>query len=120
MKAIAWIPVLLFALPALAAEAKPSVPASTPPAAYEVCGYRWDGRQYVRQPAFSFRTADCKHAADYAAQIDACPGWLATTNLPGRTIYLPWFSIWIRSNASQNIESGAVESGRNVSTTLRH
>jgi hypothetical protein len=56
-------------------------PPTTPPI-YEVWGFRWDGRQYVKQPTHCLSTTDLKQAADYAAEINRYPGWTATTNLP--------------------------------------
>jgi hypothetical protein len=74
--------ILLFALPALAADAKPDPPPSPSPVSYEVWGFMWDGRQYVKQPTHCLKTTDLKQAADYATQIDSYAGWSATTNLP--------------------------------------
>jgi hypothetical protein len=114
---------LLAAAPALAADANPSASPSAVPGqlTYTVWGYKWDGRQYVRQTAYDFNTADVQKAADYAAQINRCAGWTATTNLPaqystyvhfpaisigGRTIYLPSMTIRLPRGAQRNVQSG--------------
>jgi hypothetical protein len=85
MNAIALFAVMLFSSPILAADATPAVPPSlpSPPAvSYDVWGFRWDGRQFVKQSTHSFTTTDLKQAADYVQQVDQFAGWTATTNLP--------------------------------------
>jgi len=76
------IAILLFALPALAADSRPATPLSPPALTYDVWGFKWDGQQYVKQATHSFSTTDIKQAADYATQVDSFAGWAATTNLP--------------------------------------
>ena len=82
MRTALCLAILLFTLPALAADAKPDAPPSPPPVTYDVWGFRWDGQQYVKQATHSFSTTDIKQAADYATQVDSFTGWAATTNLP--------------------------------------
>jgi hypothetical protein len=72
----------LSALPALAADAQPAMPASPPLVSYDVWGFQWDGRQFVKQATHSFSTTDLKQAADYSAQLTSFPDWAATSNLP--------------------------------------
>ncbi len=74
--------VLLLAVPALGADARPDAPPAPPPVAYEVWGFRWNGQQYVKEPANCLSTTDLKQAADYAAQITSYAAWSATTNMP--------------------------------------
>lgn len=78
------IAVLLCTAPALAADSKPSPvsPPSPAPVTYQVWGFKWDGQQYVKQPAYCYTTTDLKKASDYATQVDSFWGWTATTNLP--------------------------------------
>lgn len=73
---------LLCALSTFATAAPPATPTASPPVTYQVWGYRWDGRQYVKDPTRCLATTDPKQAADYAAQVNSFPGWVATTNLP--------------------------------------
>src|SRR5438105_13815583 len=83
MKTVIFAVILLSAVPVRAADAGvESPPPSPPPVAYDVWGFRWDGRQYVKQATHSLSTADLQQAADYAAQITSFAGWSATTNLP--------------------------------------
>ena len=64
MRTACCFTILLFALPALAADAKPDAPPSPSPVAYDVWGFKWDGRQYVKQATHSFSTTDIKQATD--------------------------------------------------------
>jgi hypothetical protein len=73
---------LLCTLPVLASAAPPAAQPASSPVTYEVWGYRWDGHQYVKDPTRCLATPDPKQAADYAAQVNSFPGWVATTNLP--------------------------------------
>src|ERR1700676_2036011 len=73
---------LLFAVPALAADAQPAAPPSPPPVSYEVWGFQWNGRQYVRQTTYTLKTTNLKQAADYTTQINSYAGWTAATNMP--------------------------------------
>ncbi len=73
---------LLWTLPVLAAAPSQNPPA-TSPVSYEVWGFRWDGHQYVKQADHCLKTPDPKQAADYAAEVNRFPGWVATTNAPG-------------------------------------
>jgi hypothetical protein len=73
---------LLWTLPVLAA-APSQTPAAASPVSYEVWGFRWDGHQYVKQADHCLKTPDAKQAADYAAEVNRFPGWVATTNAPG-------------------------------------
>ena len=82
MRTAICLAILLFALPALASDTQPASPPSPPPVTYDVWGFKWDGRQYVKQATHSFNTTVLKQAADYATQVDSFAGWAATTNLP--------------------------------------
>src|SRR5262249_54751792 len=77
---------MMSAIPVIADDSQEvSKPESAPiPASvqYEVWGYRWDGRQYVKQPNYTLQTSDLKKASDYVAHINSFPGWTATTNVP--------------------------------------
>jgi hypothetical protein len=86
MKAAVATAMLLFALPAFAADA---VPTSPPPVTYQVWGFRWDGRQFVKQADHSLTTTDIKQATDYAAEVNRFAGWAATTNLPEACVTRP-------------------------------
>jgi Flp pilus assembly protein TadD len=121
MRALVYTAILLSALPALAAEAKVDAPpteVSVKPT-YTVWGYKWDARQYVRQTAYDLNTTDVTQAVNYAAQINRCTGWMATTNLPapysndvpipavsvdGQTINLPYRTIRIPGFGNWNIQ----------------
>ncbi len=72
----------LSAVPAMAIDAQPAPPPSPPPVNYDVWGFQWDGRQFVKQETHSFSTTDIKQATDYAAQLTSFADWAATTNLP--------------------------------------
>ena len=76
------IALLLSALPVLASAAPPAAQPVSAPVTYDVWGYRWDGRQWVKDPTRCLATPDPKQAADYAVQVNSVPGWVATTNLP--------------------------------------
>jgi hypothetical protein len=123
---------LLSGASALAADPAPSASPTVIPSqpTYTVWGYKWDGRQYVRQTAYDFSTTDVKQAADYAAQINRCAGWTATTNLPapystsafaggpgfrigGQTLYLPFMSIRLPRGQQWNVGSSNVDSTSN-------
>ena len=82
MRTAIFASLLFCALPAFAADAPPASPPSPSPVTYEVWGYQWDGRQYVKQPTRCLTTTDLKQASDYATQIDSFAGWTAATNLP--------------------------------------
>ncbi len=77
----------LFTAPLLAADAMPAAPATPMAINYEVWGYRWNGRQYVRQPNYNYSTTDIQQAANYANDIDSFAGWRATTNIPPRDVF---------------------------------
>jgi hypothetical protein len=75
------------AQPASPASAQPTSPRLTSPPApplvtYEVWGFKWDGRQYVRQPDYTLSTTDLQKAADYANVVNGYAGWTAATNIP--------------------------------------
>jgi hypothetical protein len=77
---------MLSAIPVIADDSqKVSKPEAAPTPSsvqYEVWGYRWDGRQYVKQPNYTLQTTDLKKASDYVAHINSFQGWTATTNMP--------------------------------------
>ncbi|HEV8003502.1 MAG TPA: hypothetical protein VGP63_26805 [Planctomycetaceae bacterium] len=72
----------VFVTPALAAGDKPADSPKPSPATYQVTGLKWNGYQYMQQPAYSLSTPNLKQAVDYAGQFCRFPGWAVTTNLP--------------------------------------
>jgi hypothetical protein len=90
--------ILLFAVPSLASDAKLEPPSSPPPVTYAVWGFRWDGRQFERQPKYTFTTSDLAQAADYAATVTSYAGWSATTNMPAACVVHTVFHGPILSN----------------------
>src|SRR5580704_16652579 len=74
--------ILLFATPVFAADAQTAGPPSPPAVTYQVWGFKWDGNQYVKQPAYCLSTPNAVQASPYANQVNAVPGWCATYNCP--------------------------------------
>ena len=86
MKTAICASILFFVAPALGVAAEPASLPSPPPVTYDVWGFRWDGRQYVKQAANCLSTTDLKQAADYSTQITSYAGWLVTTNMPSACV----------------------------------
>ena len=82
MRALPYISLLFFVVPALASEDHPDATPSPPSVTYEVWGFKWDGQRYEKQANYSFTTTDIKKAATYADQVNGYAGWSATTNIP--------------------------------------
>lgn len=87
--------ILLGCLPTPATGVPPAAPPSPPPVLYQVWGYRWDGRQYVKDAPHCLSTTDVKQAADYANEVRRFAGWTATTNVPPAFL-LPVYCTWSR------------------------
>ena len=49
---------------------------------YAVLVYKSEGGQWAKQPERTLNTDDAQAATDYAVQVNAVQGWMATTNVP--------------------------------------
>lgn len=72
---------LLLVAPALAAE--PAEPPK-PPHVWHVWGYKWDGRQWVKQGDHCLATSDFRQAADYLNAVNSHHDWAAADDLPSQ------------------------------------
>ena len=73
---------LLSAVPALAADARPESPASPPPVTYAVWGFRRTDGSWVKDEKYSWTITDPVCGLEYARKINAVSGWFATDNCP--------------------------------------
>ena len=86
MKLFAFAAALISCVPAFADTTKSDLPNSPPAVTYDVWGFRWDGRQYLKQDTHSLSTSNLQQAVQYAAELTRFAGWAATTNLPGACV----------------------------------